>query len=119
MKHLIDHLTPEQIKNCWVGVDLDGTLAFYDGYTHHTKIGHPIPTMIERVKQWLTARITGHDEQRAWEAEAAIKRWCKEHIGQQLEVTCTKDLYCLELWDDRAVGVKRNVGERIGCKQCS
>ncbi len=51
----------------WIAVDLDGTLAEYHGWVGWNEIGKPIPTMVERVKQWLnegydvrvfTARVT-------------------------------------------------------------
>ena len=35
--------------------------------------------------------------------EKIIKRWCKQHIGRELEVTNVKDFGMIELWDDRAV----------------
>lgn len=37
----------------WIGVDLDGTLAHYDGWKGETHIGKPIPLMLARVKRWL------------------------------------------------------------------
>jgi hydroxymethylpyrimidine pyrophosphatase-like HAD family hydrolase len=37
----------------WIGVDLDGTLAHYDGWKGANHIGEPIPAMVERVKRWL------------------------------------------------------------------
>ena len=54
----------------WFGVDLDGTLAFYDGYKGEV-IGAPIPKMIDRVKRWIskgrtvkimTARVGKHPD---------------------------------------------------------
>jgi hypothetical protein len=41
-------------SNGWIGVDLDGTLAHYDGWKGADHIGAPIPAMVERVKGWLT-----------------------------------------------------------------
>ena len=37
----------------WIGVDLDGTLAEYNGWQGPANIGAPIPAMVERVKAWL------------------------------------------------------------------
>jgi len=37
----------------WIGVDLDGTLAHYDGWVSPTHIGPPVHAMLERVKGWL------------------------------------------------------------------
>ncbi len=44
--------------NGWIGVDLDGTLAQYDGWKGPDNIGDPIPLMVGRVKEWLEA---GHE----------------------------------------------------------
>jgi hypothetical protein len=41
----------------------------------------------------------------------AIESWCERHIGQKLAVTCMKDFGMVELWDDRAIHVRMNVGE--------
>jgi hypothetical protein len=37
--------------NPWIGVDLDATLARYDGFKGETIIGEPIPLMVNRVKR--------------------------------------------------------------------
>ena len=37
----------------WRGVDLDGTLAYYDHWISPSHIGPPIPVMQQRVKDWL------------------------------------------------------------------
>jgi hypothetical protein len=109
----------------WIGVDLDGTLAHYDGWKGASHIGTPIPAMIERVKEWLddgrdvrivTARVS-HDgsASRMVEAQLAmihIMDWVARHIGKDLPVTCTKDYAMVELWDDRAVQVIANTGKR-------
>jgi hypothetical protein len=44
----------------------------------------------------------------------AIEGWCREHVGQVLTVTNAKDFGMIELWDDRAVTVEFNTGQRIG-----
>jgi len=107
------------MMNAWVGVDLDGTLAHYDHWRGTDHIGAPVPVMLARVKQWLidgrdvrifTARVgPGCD---AEVARAVIELWCLEHIGQVLPVTHEKDFGMVELWDDRAVQVIPNTGER-------
>jgi hypothetical protein len=100
----------------WYGVDLDGTLAKYDGWKGTGHIGEPIPKMVERVKKWLkegktvkifTARCCDGKK----ETVKVIEKWCEEHIGEVLEVTNIKDYGMVEVWDDRAVGVKINTGE--------
>lgn len=106
----------------WIGVDLDGTLAQYNGFIGPTVIGPPIPLMVERVKNWLaegkavkifTARVCGFrmpEERR--EVEEAIQDWCREHIGAMLPITNEKDYGMTELWDDRCVQVIPNTGKR-------
>lgn len=98
----------------WIGVDLDGTLAKYDGYKGATKIGEPIPAMVKRIRRWVghgkkvkvfTARA---DDERSVNA---IKKWLKAHELPDLEVTNLKDQHMTELWDDRAVGVEKNTGK--------
>lgn len=103
----------------WIGVDLDGTLAHYEGWKGPGEIGEPIPEMVERVKRWLdegkkvkifTARGTEPNPVSVLTARLAIERWCLRHLGEKLEVTASKDLNMIELWDDRAVQVMHNEG---------
>jgi aromatic ring-cleaving dioxygenase len=113
----------------WIGVDLDGTLAHYEGWKGATHIGAPVPAMVERVKRWLeddqysvkifTARVGPHDgemvktSKEVQSIHTAIVAWCLEHLGTELEVTCIKDYAMIELWDDRAVGVEANTGRPL------
>ena len=108
----------EKFIEPWIGVDLDGTLALYHGWKDVSHIGKPIPMMVARVKNWLaegkrvkifTARAAPGPEDPAI-AIPYIQEWCKEHIGRVLEVTATKDLGMVELWDDRCVQVHPNTG---------
>lgn len=109
----------------WIGVDLDGTLAEYYGWKGAEHIGKPIPLMVERVKRWLakgqevrifTARVWNEDEDHA--TTDRIQHWCLVNIGEMLQVTCAKDYGMIELWDDRAVQVVPNTGERAdGAKE--
>lgn len=114
----------------WVGVDLDGTLAKYEGFVAPDEIGEPIPLMLGRVKRWLaggadvrifTARVYWHEGDEAdWHktkeaadlARAAIEKWCLKHLGKVLPITCTKDYHMHQLWDDRAVQIIPNTGRR-------
>lgn len=108
----------------WIGVDLDGTLAEYHGWQGEDHIGAPVPTMVERVEEWLakgrevrifTARVYGEEmDTRGYHARHVIEKWCEEHIGQKLPVTNEKDYGMIELWDDRAIAVVPNTGVRIG-----
>jgi GNAT superfamily N-acetyltransferase len=102
----------------WRGVDLDGTLANYEEFEGSTVIGKPVPKMVRRIKRWLangenvkilTARVSGPD---ATAARRAIEAWCEKYIGEKLPVTCKKDHAMTELWDDRAVQVVQNTGDR-------
>jgi DNA mismatch repair protein MutH len=112
----------------YIAVDFDRTLATYDHYEGPNKFGKPIPKMVERVKKWLakgievrimTARVSNanHDYEDIQKARVAIQKWCLEHVGKALEVTCEKDYAMMELWDDRAVGVIPNTGERADGKE--
>lgn len=108
----------------WTGVDLDGTLAHYEGWVNAVHIGAPVPAMLERVKRWLaegrevrifTARVSGEREGvDVATTRKLIEDWCELHVGQRLQVTCEKDFGMVELWDDRAVRVQFNTGKRIG-----
>jgi hypothetical protein len=102
----------------WHGVDLDGTLAEYHGWVGRYNIGAPIPAMVERVKKWLkdgeevkvfTARAKDKDPK----VVRAIQRWCRQHVGVELDVVCEKDYGMIDLWDDRAVQVIPNTGEAV------
>lgn len=115
----------------WIAVDFDRTLAEYHDWSD--ELGAPIAPMVERVKNWLaegktvkifTARvgcsgITTHagtdDEEWCDNQRRLIRAWCLEHIGQELEVTATKDLAMIELWDDLAVRVEANTGRVLSC----
>lgn len=123
------------MSNGWIAVDLDGTLARYDGWKGIEHIGEPIAPMVERVKRWLsegkdvrifTARVDGGEV--ALEMGDAngvahrdvpmvrhhIEQWCLQHIGCALPITNVKDYGMLELWDDRAVQVVMNEGTPVG-----
>ena len=100
----------------WIGVDLDGTLA-YLGKGQTNGIGDPIPLMADRVRQWLaeghrvkimTARATwGH------QAVRQIEIWCERHFDTRLEVTAVKDSEMEVLYDDRARQVEFNTGKLL------
>jgi hypothetical protein len=110
------------MKNGWIGVDFDGTLAHYEEWDGG-RIGAPVVLMVERVKGWLaqgievrifTARISDPDRRTHAKVIEDIDAWCLEHIGQRLRVTNVKDFSLVELWDDRAVQVEKNTGVRRG-----
>ena len=106
----------EEAEKGWIGVDFDGTLAFYDEWRGPMHTGPAIRPMLERVRQWLSEgkrvkifSCRGNDE----EGRAAVHMWLVEHGLPKLEVTCTKDWYMIELWDDRCVQLKPNTGKRV------
>lgn len=125
----------------WIGVDFDGTLAEYGTWIAPDHCGQPIAPMVDRVKGWLaagrevrifTARIfpitqaVGPDDVVSFHqsptprqldaliAIESIRRWCREHLGQVLTITCVKDYAMVELYDDRAVQVRPNTGQIVG-----
>jgi len=111
------------VNHGWIGVDLDGTLAVYDGWRGPLHIGPPVPAMVQRVKQWviqdikvriMTARVSPSslalNDITLGEVTELIDRWCLEYIGRTLPVTCEKDMEMVMLWDDRCTPVEKNTG---------
>jgi hypothetical protein len=117
--------------NGWIGVDLDGTLAEYNGWVSEEHIGAPIGPMLTRVRQWIaegkdvrifTARVDGGEVAIAMGNQAGeryrdvqrirgfIENWCIAHVGCVLPITNKKDYGMIELWDDRCVQVVPNTG---------
>lgn len=97
----------------WIGVDLDGTLALFDGWRGFEHVGKPIPTMLQRVREWLqqgyrvkivTARAA-HPE-----GIPPIRKWLQKHGLNQVEITNSIDEDLIELWDDRGIQVRINEG---------
>lgn len=111
---IVNALLDSEDEEGWIGVDLDGTLAKYNGYKGATKIGEPIPKMVARIRRWV-----GHGKKvKIFTARAddeksvnAIKKWLKDNELPDLEITNLKDHHMTELWDDKAVAVKKNTGE--------
>lgn len=108
----------------WVGVDLDGTLATYNGWGDGS-IGEPVLPMVERVKAMLaegvevrivTARACSKRDLDAGTLAldvtevAKIEDWCEKNLGARLKVQFWKDFSMIQLWDDRAVQVIANEG---------
>jgi hypothetical protein len=101
-------------------VDLDGTLAKYNGFKSPTEIGKPVPKMLDRVKKFLR---DGHKVKiftaRANEKETipAIKKWLRKYGLPALPVTNIKGHDMIEFWDDRAKQVIPNTGKLVGGKE--
>lgn len=103
----------------WIGVDLDGTLAHYDGWKGGSHIGAPIPAMLSRVRAWLaegrtvkifTARVAVPEPDRS-KVIRVVHEWCEANGLPRLDITNVKDIAMVELWDDRAIRVISNTGE--------
>lgn len=103
----------------WIGVDLDGTLAKYEpgdykkyGSSH---VGEPIWPMVENVLRWISEGkrvkiFTARAYEPAPGVIAAIEKWSERTFGVVLPITCIKDYWMTEIYDDRAVTVIRNTG---------
>lgn len=104
----------------WIGIDLDGTLAEYDGWKGIEHIGEPVPAMAARMRKWwgegrqvkiFTARVS--DPESALAVRRHIQDWLVKHNLPVVEVTNIKDFGMLELWDDRAIQIEPNTGRRM------
>lgn len=124
--------TPVRKSDCWMAVDLDGTLAVSGTKVYNGPIGEPILDMVYRVKDWIaqdievrifTARVSPLDKNGYPQPPEGLKEirqrigdWCEKHLGKRLDIVCSKDHNIIMLWDDRAVQVVRDTGERVGGK---
>lgn len=101
-----------------IAVDLDGTLAFYDGWKGVEHIGDPVPLMLERVKEWLAkgyeVRIFTARVENGFEAQYYVRQWVLKHVGKDLHITNQKTMDISAFWDDRAVAVEKNTGRILG-----
>ncbi len=105
-----------QLPKAWIGVDLDGTLAYYDNNSSIEKVGPPIPDMLALVKKMInnnirvkifTARATDPKQL------PLIRKWLKTNTLPELEITNIKDYYMIKLYDDRCIQVEKNTGRLI------
>lgn len=128
-------------KKGWIGFDLDGTLAHYEGWIGIEHIGKPIQPMGELLKKFIaedqpvkifTARVYRRHEWLAMDplyeesqekrialqkecelVEATIWNWLAEQGLPKLPITCVKDFRMIQLYDDRCVQVETNTGRII------
>lgn len=99
----------------WIGVDLDGTLAFYEGTTNC--IGKPVPAMLAKVKRILDQDVYAV---KIFTARASVpsmipevKQWLSDIGLPNLEVTNKKDFNMVALYDDRAITIIENTGKTV------
>ena len=73
-------------------------------------MGAPIEPMVRRVRKWLRE---GRDVRlfTARKPHPALRRWMRDHLGEILPITNTKDHHLQFFLDDRAVQVERNTGK--------
>jgi len=109
----------------WIGVDLDGTLAYYGPrLTGEGSIGDPLWPMVERIREWIrggievrifTARVShcGQSDEEIAKETTLIQDWLEQECKlPRLAVTAEKDYSMLELWDDRCIQVEFNTGNK-------
>jgi|SRR6185436_5113679 len=115
----VDNWIEKMGNEAWYGVDLDGTLAVYDGWHGPLHIGEPVLAMLEIVKDLInkgkivkifTARCSEPDLDLRKAGIEAIQDWTEKHLGVRLEVTNIKDYAMISLYDDRAIQVVPNTG---------
>ncbi len=101
------------MREPWYGVDLDGTLAYYDPENDPEYIGRPIPRMMAKVREWINLGITV----KIFTARASqedhippVQDWLEKNGLGDLEITCKKDFGMIRLFDDRARQVVENTG---------
>lgn len=103
----------------WIGFDLDGTLAVYDGWKGPEHIGEPIKPMVELAKSFIangteikifTARVSSNNPERM-KSISAIMEWSKKVFGRVIDMTSEKDYGMIDLYDDRCHRVECNTGK--------
>lgn len=112
-------------KNIHIALDLDKTLFYHESKWGISKIGDPIPKMVERVKGWInkghrisifTARACpfafGKDRREESERQKTLIHEALEKAGlPKFDVTCMKSPSFTHFIDDRAHRVIANTGE--------
>ena len=100
-----------------IAVDLDGTLAQYDGWKGIDHIGPVIPEVANAMEQaqaegaevhLFTSRVS--DPEDAAEAHQVISKWAEANHFNFASITAVKHKFFTEFWDDRAIQVIKNQG---------
>ena len=96
----------------YIGVDFDGTLA---RRTYGDDVGKPILKMISRIKDHLRAgeKVKVFTARTGSDNEKKIKKFCKDHLGCELEITNQKDPFMKFFYDDKARQVIPDTGELV------
>ena len=100
----------------WIGVDLDGTLAYYDKWRGPEHIGEPIGPMLDLVKSWIAQGTKVKlFTTRAMNTEHLhiVEGWLEKQGIGGIEITNIKDYGMLNLYDDRCTRVEQNTGRII------
>lgn len=111
------------LKRLWIGVDIDGTLAKYEGWKGWDHIGDPIPETVKKVKTWIDKGITvciftarTSEVSRARnnitfeQVKEVIDNWCKKNLGFTLPIKKEKDCWMLGAIDDSIIQMDNNTG---------
>jgi ribonuclease J len=112
-----DFFDEDEIIEEWIGIDLDGTLAYYDGIWRGVEhIGEPIKPMIDFIKNLLSQ----NKKIKIFTARAKnpktipyIHKWLDEQGLPKFEITNEKDFGMIMLYDDRCMQVVTNSGKII------
>lgn len=100
-----------------IAVDLDGTLAHYDGWKGVGHIGCVIPEVANAMERaqaegaevhLFTARVSATED--AAESHKVISKWAEANHFTFASITAVKHKFFTEFWDDRAIQVIRNQG---------
>ncbi len=97
-----------------IGVDLDGTLAHYDGWRGISYIGKPIQPIVDAA---LKKEREGYEivilTARAADSRSIpiIKNWLRNHDLPNWRITDRKDSSMKQIWDDIAKPVQCNEGK--------
>jgi len=110
----LDYIQEQTDIKSVIGVDLDGTLAHYDGWVNAETIGKPIESMVARINTWiLEGRKVVIFTARAVNPEniQPIKDWLLDNDLPDLPITCIKEPSMKIFYDDRAVQIEKNTGK--------
>jgi len=109
-------------------VDLDSTLAHYEGWSSPYDIGAPVKPMVDRIKKLIkegkevkifTARVSEEGpyglrpRHELDKTRDVIRKWCKAHLGKELDITNKKTFHTVQIIDDRCLQIVPNTGQSV------